>query len=517
MRLSLKTDAGGTGRLFWIVLIATGAFKLLTATVLPFTGDEAYFVTWGRNPALGYYDHGAMLGWWLAAMLWFGDAEVWLRLPAVAASLIVGVIVRRVLRPVDSHLADLAAILWLLSPANLLSSLITTDTPLLVFSVLAVVAALRAERGPGSAAVWWLLSGLCLGAAFLSKYFAVLTGLGLGVWLLFGGPRPRFGALALLLLGAAPGVAVNTEWNLENGWANVLFNVGTRNSDAGFNPLGLVLYVLFLAVLVGPLAFAAVSLRPSRWREGIAGAVRRWQEAGLAGVALAGLVPLLVLGAVSIFQGVGIHWLVSFVPWVIAALAVAVQRETVQRMIRPAAVYAVVLVVLVAVLLALPVEMLRWHRKYSSVVVGAKAPEVAARIEPMKEGFVLAADSYGIASMLAYHTRSHVPVFGMGSYHGRQDDWLTDFRRFDGKDVMVVTSRKHRVERMPAWFAESEIQEFEVRGGRIFVCRGRGFRYDVYRETVLRAVAENYYRMPAWLERISGPSPFVLRYGLQEH
>jgi hypothetical protein len=101
MKFFPRTDAEGTRRLFWIVLFATGVFKLGTAIVLPLTGDEAYFVTWGRNPALGYYDHGAMTGWWLAAMLWFGDAEVWLRLPAVAMSLFVGVIVRSVLRPVD--------------------------------------------------------------------------------------------------------------------------------------------------------------------------------------------------------------------------------------------------------------------------------------------------------------------------------------------------------------------------------------------------------------------------------
>jgi hypothetical protein len=516
MKFFPRTDAEGTRRLFWIVLFATGVFKLGTAIVLPLTGDEAYFVTWGRNPALGYYDHGAMTGWWLAAMLWFGDAEVWLRLPAVAMSLFVGVIVRSVLRPVDPHLADLAAILWLLSPANLLCSLITTDTPLMFFSVLAVVAALRAERSPRGATGWWLLSGLCLGAAFLSKYFAVLTGLGLGVWLVFGGPPPRLGALALLLVGAAPGIAINVAWNEANGWANVLFNVSTRNSDAGFNPVGFALYVLFAVVLMGPMAFRVAKGRPSLWRERIGVAVRRWKETGLVGIALAGFVPLLVLGVVSFIRNVGIHWLLSFVPWVIAALAIAMKRESLQRLIRPALIYAVVLVVLGAVLLSLPIELLRWHDSYGAMVVGSKTGEVMGQIEPIDEGYTLAADSYGIASLLAYHTRSHVPVFGMGSYHGRHDDWVTDFRQFDGKDVIVVTSRRHRAERMPAWFAESEIREIEVRGGTIFVCRGHGFRYDNYRETILRPVAERYYPMPDWLERIAEPSPFVRRYELQE-
>jgi hypothetical protein len=516
MKPSLRTDAEGAGRLFWIVFFATAALKLVTASVAPITGDEAYFVTWGRNPALGFYDHGAMTGWLVAAMLQAGDAVLWLRFPAIVVTLLAALLMRGVLKPADPHLGNLAAILWLLSPANLFGSLITTDAPLMFFSVLGVVAAFRAGRVPGSAALWWLISGLCLGAALLSKYFAVLTGLALGLWLLFGGPRPRFGALVLMLAGSAPGVAVNVAWNHANGWANFLFNLGTRNSSVGFNPDGPVAFVLFLLFLLGPLVFVAAGVRPSRMRAQIAGAVDRWKGRGLAGIAIAGIVPVLVLGAVSLLRDVGIHWVLSFVPWLMISLAAAVSRERVERLMRPALIYAGVQAVLVAMLLALPVEQFRWHRSYAAIVLGAKTDEVASQLEPMRDGYTLAADSYGVASLLAYHNGAHVPVFGIGSHHGRQDDWVTDFRRFDGKDVMVVTGRKHRVERMPAWFTESEIREIEVRGARIYVCLGRGFRYDIYREAVLRPAAERYYPALAWLERISGPAPFVARYGLRE-
>lgn len=516
MKKFARIDADALERPFRVVLLATAALKLVTAAIAPITGDEAYFVTWGRDPAAGYYDHGAMTGWWLAGMLLIDDSVVWLRMPAIVVSLLSALLMRGVLRPVDRRLANLAAIFWLLSPANLFGSLITTDVPLLLFSALAVVLAMRAGRAANGAAGWWLLSGLCLGAAFLSKYFAVLTGLALGAWLLFGGLRPRFGALALLIAGAAPGVAVNVAWNHANGWANFLFNVGTRNRDAGFNPDGPVAFVVFLALLLGPLVPVVLRLRPSRWRVQIAGAVARWKGLGLAAVAFAGLLPVAVLGAVSFLRDVGIHWLLSFAPWLMIALAAAVPRESIERLLRPAVIYAGVQTVLIVLLLGLPVEQFRWHRSYGAVVIGAKTGEVLERLEPMREGFTLACDSYGIASVLAYETGRHVPVFGPGSHHGRQDDWVTDFREYDGKDVLIVTSRKHRVERMPAWFAGSEIREFEVRGARLYACLGRGFRYEVYREVVLRPAAERFYRMPAWLERMSGPPPFVLRYGLRE-
>ena len=51
------------------------------AAGLPFTGDEASFTWWGRNPDWGFYDHPPMVGWWLAALLAVSDAEWWLRLP----------------------------------------------------------------------------------------------------------------------------------------------------------------------------------------------------------------------------------------------------------------------------------------------------------------------------------------------------------------------------------------------------------------------------------------------------
>ena len=52
-------------RWFARTLAITALVKLLLAVFVPFTTDEAYFVLWGRNLDYGYYDHGAMTGWWL--------------------------------------------------------------------------------------------------------------------------------------------------------------------------------------------------------------------------------------------------------------------------------------------------------------------------------------------------------------------------------------------------------------------------------------------------------------------
>jgi len=39
------------------------ALKLGVLILLPLTGDEAYFITWGSDVSLGYYDHPPVIGW----------------------------------------------------------------------------------------------------------------------------------------------------------------------------------------------------------------------------------------------------------------------------------------------------------------------------------------------------------------------------------------------------------------------------------------------------------------------
>ena len=161
-------------------LVATLAFRAWLSVVVPFTGDEAYFLVWGQQPDIGYYDHPPMVGWLLALLAPLSTAEWVLRLPALLLPVALAFGTRFTLSrwfgrgPAE---ADLAAVLVLLVPMNVWNVLITTDTPLILFSFGAIVLFARAADRDSTAV--YLLAGLCLGFAFLSKYFAVLLGLGM--------------------------------------------------------------------------------------------------------------------------------------------------------------------------------------------------------------------------------------------------------------------------------------------------------------------------------------------------
>lgn len=129
--------APASRRWWYAALAATLAFRFWLAAAAPVTADEAYFILWGRAPALGYYDHPPMVGWLLAPLAAVSDAPWLLRLPAVLLPAAVALMAYGALRAWfgrDEDTARLAALAILLVPMNVWNVLITTDTPLVFFS-----------------------------------------------------------------------------------------------------------------------------------------------------------------------------------------------------------------------------------------------------------------------------------------------------------------------------------------------------------------------------------------------
>ena len=151
-------------RLFWGLLAATLAVKLVLAAAMPVLGDEAYFFLWGAHPALGYYDHPPLVGWILAGLMQVGHALAWLRLPSVLLSTLMalGAVALLGRRPysLDEDGATRAywiGVLFLLLPIHLLGVFVLTDTPLVLFSFASGVALMRAAEDDDLR--WYALSG----------------------------------------------------------------------------------------------------------------------------------------------------------------------------------------------------------------------------------------------------------------------------------------------------------------------------------------------------------------------
>lgn len=489
-------------RTFHLALAGVTLLKLLLAAWLPLTGDEAYFFLWGKYPDLGYYDHPPMVGWWLHLLLYVGQAEWWLRLPAYLMTSAIAWAIYRLLRDgLGEERAALAGLLYLLAPVNVINVLISTDTPLILFSFLSVLALQRALQDNGYR--WFVYAGALLGLAFLAKYFAVLLGLAYGAYLLLIQPSRR-NALGLLLLFVAvlPFAALNVWWNYCHCWDNVLFNVYSRHSGSTFDWTHPALYLLmFLYLLTPPLLWYG-------WRaRGAVLAVTRRRDLFL----WLWLLPMALFALLSFTARIGLHWVLAFYPFLFLSLPRVLDVVALRRSVRFMAGFAALHVIVIAAVLLLPVG---GDDDESStqfmLMLGYHGDELWQQIKPQTEGYALATGSYVRSAMLEYSAGARVHVLGGGSKYGRQDDVLTDFRQLDGKNIAVLFRGLKSAAPYDGYFEHYELKKIVVRGVTSNLLLGQGFRYAHYRDTVLRPVQAQYYRLPWFLP--AGACYFYERY-----
>lgn len=169
-----------------LLVVVLTAFKLWSAGSAHFVEDEAYYRLWGLNPALSYYDHPPMIGWWIwAGQKLFGDTVLGTRLFVVLSPMLGSIALWRT----ASILFDTRVAGWavLFLNASILVGvggiLATPDAPSVFFWGLGFWA--LAELQVSKNANWWLAVGLFAGLGLLSKYSVLFFGVGIVLWLLW--------------------------------------------------------------------------------------------------------------------------------------------------------------------------------------------------------------------------------------------------------------------------------------------------------------------------------------------
>lgn len=489
-------------RYFYPVLLLITLLKLGLAAWLPLTGDEAYFFLWAKYPDFGYYDHPPMVGWWLHGLLYLGNAEWWLRLPAVLLATLIAWLIYRVLRVAHGEqIARFAGLLYLLMPVNLLNVFITTDTPLILFALLSVLALQRALQGSGYR--WFVISGMLLGLAFLSKYFAVLLGLAYGVYLLLVRPsRRNVSGLLVIFLSVLPFAALNIWWNYNNCWNNILFNLQNRHGSVGISWEFSLTYLLMMLYLISP---------PLLWYG--------WRERGKVLQLLRErdlfiwlfLLPLLLFALLSLGSRIGLHWVLAFYPLMFLFLPRVMGPVQWRRAIRFIIWFSGAHLILLVTVMLLPLQTLNlsegMQRDY---VLGRYGDQVWQQVAAHKHGRILAADSYVTSAILEYRSGERVAVFGAASRYARMDDSLTDYRDYDGQDLLVMQRSRTAAEEHGRFFDTYQVIEINLHGATRFLLLGNGFDYQRYHHEILTPAREQYYRLPWFLP--AGSCYFYQRY-----
>jgi 4-amino-4-deoxy-L-arabinose transferase-like glycosyltransferase len=227
MSRSETRPAGGTA---WTIA-ALLALRLVAAAFTPLTFDEAYYWTWSKHLAGGYYDHPPMvavlirLGTSVA-----GDTELGVRLVSVLLAIPMSFAVYRSAEILfgGRRIAATATILLNVTlMAGLGTVIVTPDAPLLVassFVLFCLAKVLATGRG-----AWWVAVGAAVGLALLSKYTALFFGPAILIWLVAVPKLRRWLVSPWPYLGGAVAFAIFSPvilWNADHQWMSLIKQLG---------------------------------------------------------------------------------------------------------------------------------------------------------------------------------------------------------------------------------------------------------------------------------------------------
>jgi 4-amino-4-deoxy-L-arabinose transferase-like glycosyltransferase len=218
--------------------------RVLFAVSIGLGIDESYMVAAGRGIQISYFDHPPIAWWlsWGAAHLAGSEAPIVVRLPFIVLFAFSTWVMFRLTGYLFSDRAGLwAAIAFNLSPVIGITSAswVLPDGPLICALLLSAYCLARGVFDQtGSTTRWWVSCGACAGVALLSKYSAMLSLAGAGLFLItapagrrwLAKPQPYIAAAVALLL-FLPVIL----WNAEHHWASFSFQ-GERAAGTRFHP-----------------------------------------------------------------------------------------------------------------------------------------------------------------------------------------------------------------------------------------------------------------------------------------
>jgi 4-amino-4-deoxy-L-arabinose transferase-like glycosyltransferase len=271
----------GEDRLALAILTGFVLARLLFAFTIGLGIDESYTVAISRILSLSYFDHPPLHLWIVHFFAQAVGENVVARVPFTVLFFATGLIYYRLVSGLFGPRPALIAIFALnVTPFFFASagSWIVPDGPLLFGLAIAAWAAARIffREAPDEAPAWrlWLLVGVGLGLAGLSKYSAVLTAGGLAAFLVLSPKQRRWLNHPAPYLSAIVAFAMITPvimWNARNGWVSFGFQ-GTRGvPHGGLRPAQFATMALGEIAFLSPWIFAALIA-------GLVDAFRLWRD-----------------------------------------------------------------------------------------------------------------------------------------------------------------------------------------------------------------------------------------------
>lgn len=465
---------------------------------MPIVADEAYMVSWGSNPALGYYDHPPLTGW-LSSVIYRAEELLGISQHGTLHRIVVfclaifaifwlrGYLRRRF---PDAEVWTALSTIAVLPATLLFFNNFYNDTLLAFFLLGFLVETERALRLPASR-VSLIAAGVFFGLALFTKYTAAVFFLGVVVALLttVAGRHFLFRRFVLITLIASIPFIGNIVWNYYNCSVNLAFNFAFRDIETGV--IGWVYGILSFLLILGPTIVFIILRSFGKFGGGPPGFFTR---------ALYGTLAVMLIFALQ--RGYfGPNWAVPLLaPAILAAAELFSTRQL--HLLRTWNVsYSVMIVA--------PMFLLLASNKLGLVHFEDVAPENVAvlmnqvfdladgslsdEVVELADGRVIAAIRYGRGAELSNSTGVPTVLFS-DLVFGRNQDLFTDYRALDGQEIVFLPHNiQMGTDLADKIFASYTIDFVEGFRQSYPVIIGQGFDYAAYREEIILPVLAKYY------------------------
>ncbi len=451
----LKLDELQKNHPLLVFLMEILLLRILCALLIPLTGDEAYHIEWARHLDWCYYDHPGMVAWIMKPFLFFfGEGLLSVRFQAVMSGILFAAAAYSLGRDMfpGTDTGKRAAIVTVLVPvAAVISLLVSTDTPLTVFWAFALVYFYRASENNRMRD--WVITGVLLGGAFLSKFLAFGFLPAAFCFLLVSREKRKllktpgpWVALGLTLVLFIPVIA----WNASHDWLTFKFNFVSRQQSLSFSPKTFVFYLL------GQLFFFSPVIAGFFLIKGVVSFKDHFSDDRKLFLLLFAGVPLGGFMFISFFREVGGHWpAMALVPLCIYFAAYAGRGKLYKTGFAIGTGLSVLVILVVGSLLlsgperveSLAQKVMK-NEKRAVKFVGQVFYEdeiagFAGFLREFKDGFS-ATESYSLSSMLTYYDpqKSHYLLWASESFYGRNYYLWDDLNDYKGRTMVFVCFRK---------------------------------------------------------------------------
>ena len=470
-------------------VVAVVFFKIILLTFLPLTGDEAYFIKWAMHPSLGYYDHPPMIGWVIYLLSFISENFIFYRYFTLLTTMLVALVIYKIARlyEVDRDKSLMLYMLFLVSPVDVLLSLITNDITLVLFGSLGTLFLLYALEKQEHWLKYSLLAGTFLAFSFLSKYFAVFLMFSLVLFSFVVYKKSAIKVVLVVSVLVLLGVAENLWFNYNSCWNNILFNFFARSDDHGFNINRVMGFFALFTYILTPWGVYFI-IRAKNKTQAI--------KLNRLLLFILGLV-FIVFFIVSMKNRIGLHWFLLFIPYMYL-LFVYLDAKQLRKMFLFNAIFSFIHIAILMVVIFTPKNLFEDFRRYSDVVLMDNPQAVCRGIEEYDANRFFTS-GYTSASFLSYHCKKDISMLFYDRKYARYDDKLVDVRELQDENIVFMNKRKMDESYMRGVCTDVSIEKKMLGGAPFYFAQCKGFNYDVYKKEFLDFANENYYNIPDWL------------------